>query len=256
MNIAHNLARVRASLPAGVGLVAVSKTWPAEFVVEAFAAGQRIFGENRPQEMVAKRAALSELLPAGASAASEGEVCWHLIGHLQTNKVRLVAPFVSMIHSVDSARLAREIARQAAVFGRTIDCLLEIRIAREASKEGWLFDELVDWLSGGEWRELSSPPPAAPSAPGIRFRGVMGVASFSDDEALVRSEFERLAEYFTQLKKTFFNSPSDRFDILSMGMSDDYPLAIAAAENILHSRPGTPPASLLVRIGSAIFGHR
>ncbi|MDR2890799.1 MAG: YggS family pyridoxal phosphate-dependent enzyme [Alistipes sp.] len=233
MSVAENIARVRAGLPAGVELVAVSKTHPAERVMEAYEAGQRVFGENRPQEMAAKRA----LLPA--------DVRWHMIGHLQTNKVRLVAPFVEMIHSVDSARLAAEISRRAVEAGRTIDALLEIHIAREQGKHGWEWSELVAWLETDEWRRL----------PGLRLRGVMGVATFTDDVAVVSAEFCRLAAMHRELGERFFGGGVETdgdsetttapaaFDTLSMGMSDDYPLAVTAG-------------STMVRVGSTIFGRR
>jgi pyridoxal phosphate enzyme (YggS family) len=224
MSIAKNLARLRSALPAGVTLVAVSKAHPAETVLEAWEAGQRDFGENRPQEMAAKRDAL-EIMTGTPSG-----IRWHQIGHLQTNKVRLIAPFVEMIHSVDSARLAVEISRRAMEAGRVIDALLEIRIAREESKEGWDWDELAVWLDGGRWRELD----------GIRFRGVMGIASFTSDRDVVRTEFERLGAMHATLRERFFGSS---FDTISMGMSDDYETALAAG-------------STLVRIGSAIFGSR
>jgi pyridoxal phosphate enzyme (YggS family) len=228
MSIAENLKNVRATLPEGVVLVAVSKTRPAEDVIEALASGQRDFGENRPQEMAAKRTSVEALI--ATSGGSSADVRWHQIGHLQTNKVRLVAPFVEMIHSVDSARLAAVISREALAAGRVIDVLLEIRIAREQSKEGWVWEELVDWLSSGEWRSL----------PGVRFRGVMGVATFTDDRAIVGAEFERLAAMHAELRERFFGLG---FDTVSMGMSDDYPLALSAG-------------STMVRIGSAIFGSR
>ncbi len=218
MSIAKNLAELRALLPEGVTLVAVSKTHPVGTIMEAYDAGQRVFGENRPQEMAAKQTAL----PA--------DIQWHQIGHLQTNKVRLIAPFVSMIHSVDSARLAREISRRAVELERVIDVLLEIRIASEESKEGWVWDELEEWLSGDEWRDLA----------GVRFRGVMGVATFTDDKATVRAEFESLARMHAELRERFFGAD---FDTMSMGMSDDYPLAIECG-------------STMVRIGSLIFGSR
>ncbi len=218
MSVAKNLAEVRAALPAGVTLVAVSKTHTPETVMEAYRADQRVFGENRPQEMAAKQA----VLPA--------DIRWHQIGHLQTNKVRLIAPFVEMIHSVDSARLAREISRRAVELGRVIDVLLEIRIAREQSKEGWMWDELTEWLDGGEWRELA----------GVRFRGVMGVATFTDDDQVVRAEFERLAGMYAGLRERFFGAD---FDTVSMGMSDDYPLALECG-------------TTMVRVGSLIFGSR
>ncbi|MDR2894107.1 MAG: YggS family pyridoxal phosphate-dependent enzyme [Alistipes sp.] len=223
MSIAENLSGLRTALPAGVTLVAVSKTHPAEVVMEAYRAGQRVFGENRPQEMTAKQM----VLPS--------DIEWHMIGHLQTNKVRLIAPFVSMIHSLDSAKLAVEISRQTERCGRVIDVLLEIRIAREESKHGWEWDELTGWLDGGEWRSLA----------GLRFRGVMGVASFSDDQAVVRGEFERLAAMFATMRTRFFGAGFDTpgFDTLSMGMSGDYPLAVECG-------------STMVRVGSAIFGAR
>lgn len=265
-SVAENLEKVRASLPAGVELVAVSKTHPPEAVMEAYAAGQRIFGENRPQEMAAKRA----VLPA--------DIRWHQIGHLQTNKVKLIAPFVEMIHSADSARLLSEIDRQALHLGRVIDVLLEIRIAREESKSGWELDELVRWLGDGEYLRLK----------GVRFRGVMGIATFTDDEAVVRGEFECLAAMHVLLGERFFGVdgasgggscdesrdlsgdglcelsgdrfgaisddspegscgrnvvPGAGFDTISMGMSGDYPLAIECG-------------STMVRVGSLIFGSR
>ncbi len=224
MSIANNIAALRASLPAGVTLVAVSKTRSAEDVMEAFGAGQLDFGENRPQEMAAKQALLAAL------PSPPADIRWHQIGHLQTNKVRLIVPFVHMIHSVDSARLAAEISRRAVEAGRVVDVLLEIRVAREQSKEGWVWDELLAWLDGGEWRGLA----------GVRFRGVMGIATFTDDRAVVRAEFESLAAMFNQLRERFFG---DSCDTLSMGMSDDYPLALEAGSN-------------MVRIGSMIFGAR
>jgi pyridoxal phosphate enzyme (YggS family) len=243
MPIAENLAKLTAALPVGVTLVAVSKTHPAEAVAEACRAGQRDFGENRPQEMAAKRDALSALMAREGLATSAtqltgnsgspnefGDIRWHQIGHLQTNKVRLIAPFVEMIHSVDSARLAAEISRQAERLGRVIDALLEIRIAREATKGGWDFGDLVAWLNNGEWRSLA----------GIRWRGVMGIATFTDDETIVRNEFSRLAAQHAELREQFFGAD---FDVLSMGMSDDYRLALEAG-------------STMIRVGSAIFGAR
>ena len=233
MSIAQNIEKLCAALPAGVELVAVSKTRPAEDVMEAYRAGQRIFGENRPQEMAAKRAAIAALPDAPS------DIRWHQIGHLQTNKVRLIAPFVDLVHSVDSARLLAEVSRQAGLNGRVIDVLLEIRIAREESKEGWDRDELVAWLETGEFRTLS----------GVRFRGTMGVATFTDDDGVVRGEFERLAAIHSELRDRFFSLHSDNcpcgphFDTISMGMSDDYPIALECG-------------STMLRIGSLIFGAR
>jgi pyridoxal phosphate enzyme (YggS family) len=244
MSIAKNLTKVRATLPAGVLLVAVSKTRPAEAVIEAWRAGQRDFGENRPQEMAAKQASVAEILsPAGSGGSgilsapdapnTPGLPAWHQIGHLQTNKVKLIAPFVAMIHSVDSARLAREISRQALLHDRVIDILFEIRIARESTKEGWEWPDLTQWLLTGEWRELS----------GIRIRGLMGVATNTDDESTIRAEFQSIAAMHAELRERFFGSGSVVFDTLSMGMSDDYPTAVSCG-------------ATMVRIGSAIFGAR
>ncbi len=226
MSIAENLRTLRATLPeeGGVELVAVSKTRPVETIMEAYAAGQRVFGENRPQEMAAKQAALAALPDPPA------DIRWHMIGHLQTNKVKLIAPFVDLVHSADSARLLHEISRQAERAGRVIDVLLEIHIAREESKSGWQWEDLTAWLEEAEWRQLA----------GVRFRGVMGIATFTDDETAVRAEFEALSRYHTELRDRFFGRD---FNIISMGMSDDYPIALECG-------------STMVRIGSLIFGSR
>ena len=217
MSIAENIQSVRESLPEGVTLVAVSKTHPAEAVAEAYAAGQRIFGESRPQEMRAKYEALPK------------DIEWHMIGHLQTNKVKYIVPFVSLIHSADSARLLAAIDAEAAKCGRVVDVLLEIHVAEEESKSGWLPSELNDYLCSGEWRRLRN----------VRFRGVMCIATNTDDEARIRRDFESLAAYREQLSAYF----EDSFDIVSMGMSDDYPLAVDCG-------------STMVRVGSRIFGAR
>lgn len=218
MAIKDKLAELKASLPAGVRLVAVSKTYPAEVVREAYDAGQRLFGENRPQEMDAKR----QQLPA--------DIEWHMIGHLQTNKVKSIAPYVSMIHSVDSAKLLGVINEQALTNNRVIDVLFEVHVAREESKHGWNEGELIAYLRGGEYRQMQ----------GVRFRGLMGVATFTDDGSVVRDEFMRLNGLFDRLRHDFF---SRDFDTLSMGMSGDYLQAIACGGN-------------MVRIGSLIFGAR
>lgn len=218
MAIKDKLAELKASLPAGVRLVAVSKTYLAEVVREAYDAGQRLFGENRPQEMDAKR----QQLPA--------DIEWHMIGHLQTNKVKLIAPYVSMIHSVDSAKLLGVINEQALKNNRVIDVLFEVHVAREESKHGWNEGELIAYLRGGEYRQMQ----------GVRFRGLMGVATFTDDGSVVRDEFMRLNGLFNRLRHDFFGRD---FDTLSMGMSGDYLQAIACGGN-------------MVRIGSLIFGAR
>ena len=217
MAIKDKLAELKASLPAGVRLVAVSKTYPAEVVREAYDAGQRLFGENRPQEMDAKR----QQLPA--------DIEWHMIGHLQTNKVKYIAPFVSLIHSVDSARLAETIQREAAKCGRTIEILLEIRVADEESKSGWELDDLMQYLRTAPFAQM----------PNICVRGVMGIATNTDDGEVIRRDFRELKRCFDLLQPNF----GARFNILSMGMSHDYPLAVECG-------------ATMVRVGSLIFGER
>lgn len=218
MSVQTTIRQLRKSLPENVRLVAVSKTHPAEEILKAYEAGQRIFGENRPQEMRDKHAILPD------------DIQWHLIGHLQTNKIKYIIGFVSMIHSVDSASLLQELERQAAKHSRVIDVLLEIHISAESSKEGWQYDQLADWLRGGQWRQLEH----------ISFRGVMGVASNTSDSEIVRNEFLRLAAIGKQLREEFFG---EQFDTVSMGMTSDYSLAIECGSN-------------MVRIGSLIFGAR
>ncbi len=217
MNIKTRLDRIKATLPEGVELVAVSKFHPAERLQEAYDAGQRIFGESRPQEMAAKY----EVLPK--------DICWHMIGHLQTNKVKYIAPFVSMISSVDSERLVEEIEKQAAKYNRTIDILLEVHVAQEETKSGWAKEELDAYLASGALQKMEH----------VRVRGVMTIASNTDDESVVRSDFQRIREIFEELKPMF----GDGFDTLSIGMSDDYPIALDYG-------------STMVRIGTAIFGAR
>lgn len=216
MSIAENIARIKASLPAGVELVAVSKTHPAERVLEAYRSGQRIFGENKVQEMCAKYEALPK------------DIEWHLIGHLQSNKVKYVVPFVRMIHSVDSPELLRRIDAAAQRVGRTIDCLLEVRIAEEDTKFGMEGGQAVLLALDQRTRDLKN----------VRVRGLMGMASNTSDQGQVRREFETLKALSDRLKA---QDPS--MDVLSMGMSGDYPLAVACG-------------STLVRVGSSIFGNR
>ena len=217
MSVSSRLSEIRAPLPEGVTLVAVSKFHPAEAVMEAYDAGQRIFGESRVQELAAKY----ETLPK--------DIEWQMIGHLQTNKVRTIVPFVSLIQSVDSARLLECIDREAARCGRTVDCLLEIHVAQEETKSGWEYGELKAYLQSDAFAQLHN----------IRIRGIMGMATNTDDAAVVRSDFERLAAIKDELAPMF----GADFDILSMGMSDDYPIAIDCG-------------STMVRIGSSIFGAR
>ena len=217
MSVESQIKRFQGELPEGVKLLAVSKFHPVEAIVEAYEAGQRAFGESRPQELKQKY----EVLPH--------DIEWHMIGHLQTNKVKYIAPFVHLIESLDSERLAEEIERQAAKCNRVIDCLLEIHITDEDSKSGWDYAELLEFVRRGGFNAL----------PHIRLRGVMGMATFTDDENVVRADFERLAACKAELAEYF----GEEFDTLSMGMSDDYRLAIEYG-------------STEVRIGSTIFGER
>jgi pyridoxal phosphate enzyme (YggS family) len=197
--------------------VAVSKTHPIEAIKEAYESGQRVFGESRPQELRAKYEALPH------------DIEWHMIGHLQTNKIKYIAPFVAMIHSVDSERLAEAIQVQAAKCNRTIDVLLEIHVAEEESKSGWAIEDLRAAVASGLFERL----------PNVRVRGVMGIATNTDDMERIVSDFVQLRIYKEELAAHF----GEQFDTLSMGMSDDYPTAIAAG-------------STMVRIGSTIFGER
>ena len=217
MAIKERLESILATLPEGVQLVAVSKFHPAERLQEAYDAGQRIFGESRPQEMAAKAAQLPK------------DIVWTMIGHLQTNKVKMIAPFVSMIASVDSARLIEEIEKQAAKLDRVIDILLEVHVAQEETKSGWSEQELYDYLATDALQNMSH----------VRVRGVMTIASNTDDESVVRADFQRIKDIFEGLKPRF----GEAFDTLSIGMSDDYPLALEYG-------------STMVRIGTAIFGQR
>lgn len=217
MSVKSQLERVRVTLPEGVTLVAVSKTHPIEAIKEAYEAGQRVFGESRPQELRAKYEALPH------------DIEWHMIGHLQTNKIKYIAPFVAMIHSVDSERLAEAIQVQAAKCNRTIDVLLEIHVAEEESKSGWAIEDLRAAVASGLFERL----------PNVRVRGVMGIATNTDDMERIVSDFVQLRIYKEELAAHF----GEQFDTLSMGMSDDYTTAIAAG-------------STMVRIGSTIFGER
>lgn len=220
MQIAHRLAAVRSTLPQGVELVAVSKYHPVEDLMEAYNAGQRIFGENIVQELRQKQ----PLMPA--------DVEWHFLGHLQTNKVKYIAPYVRLIHSIDSFKLLSEVSRQATKYGRIIDCLLQIHVAQEETKFGFTFDECREMLGAGEWHSLS----------GVRLCGVMCMASNTDDIDRVRQDFRQVSQFFTEIKAAYF-SGADYFSIRSFGMSHDYPIAIDEGSN-------------MVRIGTDIFGPR
>lgn len=218
--IAENLNRVKSELPDSVTLVAVSKTKPVEDIMEAYNAGQRIFGENKVQEMVEKHEALPK------------DIEWHLIGHLQRNKVKYIAPFVNLIHSVDSLRLLQEIDKQGEKNNRVIKCLLQFHIAEEDSKFGLSLIEANEMLKSDEYREMKH----------ISIVGVMGMASFSNDEQKVRDEFRTLENYFLVLQSHFFKY-HEEFKHLSMGMSGDYKIAVEEG-------------STMVRVGSSIFGSR
>jgi pyridoxal phosphate enzyme (YggS family) len=220
MKIADNLLKVKSSLPPNVRLAAVSKFHSEEEIMEAYGAGQRLFAENRVQELVPKY----EHLPK--------DIEWHLIGHLQTNKVRQIAPFVSVIQSVDSLRLLQEINREAQKNGRQIDVFLQIHIADEEQKFGFSFEEAENLLKNKFSETLES----------VRITGLMGMATFTEDEAKIRSEFAHLSAFFKKIKAEYFLNKNE-FCELSMGMSDDYEIAVAEG-------------STIVRIGSAIFGPR
>ena len=221
MSIADNLLKYKNELDAaGVKLVAVSKNHPADAALEAYNAGQRIFGENLVQEMVDKQAQLPT------------DIDWHLIGHLQTNKVKYIAPFVKLIESVDSIKLLKEIDKQAAKNKRVIDCLLQIYIADEDTKFGLGFDEAIELLRSEEFESLKN----------VRIVGLMGIATNNGSELQTRAEFQELKVLFEGIKLSFFRK-EDSFKEISMGMSADYKIAVAEG-------------STMVRIGSNIFGKR
>lgn len=220
MNIASNFNNIRSQLPEHVKLIAVSKFKPVSDLMEAYKAGQRIFGENKAQEMTEKHEALPK------------DIEWHFIGHLQTNKIKYIIPYVHCIHSIDSAHLLAEVDKQAAKHGRTVPCLLQFHIATEESKFGFSYEEAAEMLKSPEFRTWEH----------IAIHGVMGMATNTEDSALVRKEFHTLKTYFDRLKQTFF-AGQESFREISMGMTGDYPLAIEEG-------------STMVRIGSAIFGAR
>lgn len=214
MNIADNTKKIRASIPESVELVAVSKTKSNEEIMQAYDVGQRVFGENKVQDMTAK----NESLPK--------DIRWHMIGHVQTNKVKYMAPYVDLIHGVDSFKLLKEVNKQAAKNERIISCLLQINIAEEATKFGLSPDECKEVVIQAEALE------------NITIKGLMGMATFTDNVSQIEREFKSLKELFEDLK-----SDNKDFDILSMGMSGDYELAIKEG-------------STMIRVGSKIFGER
>ncbi|MDR3694907.1 YggS family pyridoxal phosphate-dependent enzyme [Mucilaginibacter sp.] len=221
MSIADNIKSLKNETgPINVTLLAVSKTKSNEEVLEAYSAGQRLFGENQVQELVEKH----EHLPK--------DIEWHLIGHLQTNKVKYIAPFISMIQSVDSLKLLQEIDKHATKNNRIIDCLLEVYIADEETKFGLGFDEAIELLRSEEFAALKH----------IRIRGLMGIATNTDNQKQIKDEFYELKTFFDGIKQSFFRK-EPAFDTLSMGMSSDYKVAIEQGSN-------------MIRLGSTIFGQR
>lgn len=220
MSISENLRYYKDQLPEEVRLIAVSKTKPVTTIMEAYHAGQRVFGENKAQDMADKYGQLPS------------DIQWHFIGHLQTNKVKLIAPFVKLVHAVDSLRLLKEINKQAHNNNRVIDCLLQFHIAEEDTKFGLNMEEATDILSDKEFKNLTN----------VSITGVMGMATLTEDEHQISREFEQLHQIFAQLKNTFFmEQPS--FCEISMGMSDDYKIALVKG-------------STMIRIGTGIFGAR
>ena len=218
--IAENLKRIKADLPAGVELVAVSKTKPNAAILEAYEAGQRVFGENKIQEMTDKYEALPK------------DIAWHMIGHVQRNKVKYMAPFVTLIHAVDSLRLLVEIDKQAKRNNRVISCLLQLFIAAEETKFGLSEAELFELLDSEEFKGLQH----------IKIQGLMGMATFTEDQDQIKQEFSTLHHIFQKVQ-TYNHLPNVACDTLSMGMSNDYPIAMACG-------------STMIRIGSTIFGER
>ena len=216
MSVADNLKKIKADLPASVTLIAVSKTKPIELIKEVYDAGQRDFGENYIQELEDKH----KQLPA--------DIRWHAIGHLQSNKVKYIVPFVHLIHAVDSLKLLQEINKQALKNKRVIDCLLQIYIAQEETKFGFSFDECESLFQSNELKQLQN----------IRVVGFMGMATNTDNEAQIRSEFKSLNNFYDK-----FKTQNSNLQIISMGMSSDYKIAIEEG-------------STMIRIGSSIFGER
>ena len=218
--ISEQIKSIQESLPEGVRLIAVSKFHPNEAILEAYKAGQRLFGENHVQELTAKH----ESLPS--------DIEWHFIGHLQTNKVKYIAPFVSLIHGIDTPKLLKVVDKEGAKVGRVIPCLLQIHIATEETKFGFSREECLEMLSSGIISELQH----------VQICGLMGMATNTNDEAQIREEFHTLHSLFEELKELYFKD-APTFKELSMGMSDDYPIAIEEG-------------STLIRVGTKIFGER
>ena len=219
-DVKGNLRQVLSRLPQAVQLVAISKYHPNEYIEAAYAEGQRVFGESHEQELKLKH----ETLPK--------DIEWHFIGHLQTNKVKYIVPYIHMIEAVDSLKLLKEIDKQAAKCDRVIDVLLELHIAEESTKYGLTLDQCRQLLADGEWRHLQH----------VRICGLMAMASFTDDQSQIRREFTTAADFFDEVKQQYF-SDAPWFCERSWGMSDDYPIAVDCR-------------STMVRIGTTIFGPR
>jgi hypothetical protein len=219
MSISENILKIKSKLPEGVALVAVSKTKPICDLLEAYNVGQRIFGENKIQEMVSKYNEMPK------------DIAWHMIGHIQRNKVKYMAPFVSLIHGVDSLRLLTEINKQALKNNRIIHCLLQVKIATEENKFGLLENEVLNFIASEEIKKFKN----------IKIVGLMGMATFTDNQEQLQKEFEMLKCVFDNL--THRKSSNFNLKTLSMGMSDDYPIAIKNG-------------STMIRVGSLIFGKR
>lgn len=216
MSIASNLQEIKKSIPSSVTLVAVTKTKSVTEIMEAYKAGHRDFGENKIKEMTSKQ----EQLP--------NDIRWHMIGHLQSNKVKYMAEYVHLIHGIDKFSTLTEIDKQAKKYDRVIDCLLQVFIAEEATKFGFSFEEITTLLKSKELQSLQN----------IRIIGLMGMATYTDDTSQIRTEFKSLSQFFQQLKQQY-----PQFSALSMGMSSDYTIAISEG-------------STIIRVGSAIFGNR
>ena len=219
-DVKGNLKEVLANLPQGVRLVAISKYHPNEYIEAAYEEGQRIFGESHEQELRQKHLSLPQ------------DIEWHFIGHLQTNKVKYIAPYVTMIEAVDSLKLLREINKQAEKCGRRIKVLLELHIAEEATKYGLTLDACRELLAAGEWREMQH----------VQICGLMMMASFVNDEAQIRQEMQTARDFFDEVKAQYF-ADDDAFCERSWGMSDDYPIALQTG-------------STMIRVGTKIFGPR
>jgi pyridoxal phosphate enzyme (YggS family) len=220
MSIIDNINKIKSTIPNDVLLIAVSKTKPIEDIMEAYNGGQRVFGENKAQEMRDKH----EKLPK--------DIQWHFIGHLQENKVKYIVPYVTMIHSIDSLHLLGEVNKKAIQCDRVVDCLFEIDIAHEESKFGLSKEEVFSLLNSQEYKQMKN----------IRICGVMGIGSITDDKEKTKEEFKNLKEIFSKIKENFFQD-KDFFKHISMGMSGDYDIAIKQG-------------STMIRVGSKIFGER